>query len=361
LFQKNSSKDKIRKNDSLLLTEILKENFTKSGKMEFFEDAQKLLKNNFLKSLGDWNQLSEEEKKKYPDGLKILLNGLLVETLEDFIDTQSLMLQNVEPNFINEPFVERQEVIQNIKDVATLNYKSFVLAKRETTVKQNHHFTIVNGGSGSGKTRACKEFANYLKSFTHLNECFKDTKIIFIDFSNGDQLLPEENDVNQILGLRLFANGLAFKTVKQLAMDNEFNLKHLLKTNSFEIGKILKLISTNYRRIYNLSIDSPIPLIIVCDEFQLVIDLFPNKEYKNIYKVLGEYMCPPPTRRGEFIQNNLIIYPVISGTITREDVKFELTDYGNITLKLFPLTWFGIKRVLEFYEIRKLFYDSEEN
>jgi hypothetical protein len=99
----------------------------------------------------------------------------------------------------------------------------------------------------------------------------------------------------------------------------------------------------------------------VCDEFQLVIDLFPNKEYKNIYKVLGEYMCPPPTRRGEFIQNNLIIYPVISGTITREDVKFELTDYGNITLKLFPLTWFGIKRVLEFYEIRKLFYDSEEN
>jgi hypothetical protein len=33
--------------------------------------------------------------------------------------------------------------------------------------------------------------------------------------------------------------------VKQFEMDNEFNLKNLLKTNSFEIGKILKLISTN--------------------------------------------------------------------------------------------------------------------
>jgi hypothetical protein len=76
LFQKNSFKDKIRKNDSLLLTEILKENFTKSGKMEFFEDAQKLLKNNFLKSLGDWKKLSEEEKKIFPVGLKILLNDL---------------------------------------------------------------------------------------------------------------------------------------------------------------------------------------------------------------------------------------------------------------------------------------------
>jgi hypothetical protein len=44
--------------------------------MEFFEDAQKLLKNNFLKSLGDWKKLSEEEKKIFPVGLKILLNDL---------------------------------------------------------------------------------------------------------------------------------------------------------------------------------------------------------------------------------------------------------------------------------------------
>jgi hypothetical protein len=32
--------------------------------------------------------------------------------------------------------------------------------------------------------------------------------MIYIDFSNGSQLLPEEKDVNQILGLRLFLRAL---------------------------------------------------------------------------------------------------------------------------------------------------------
>jgi hypothetical protein len=52
----------------------LKENFSKSGKLEFLEDAQNILKKEFLTNLGDWKKLSKEQKKSFPVGLINLLD-----------------------------------------------------------------------------------------------------------------------------------------------------------------------------------------------------------------------------------------------------------------------------------------------
>jgi hypothetical protein len=57
-------------NDSSLLSDILKDNYEKEGKLE----AQLILKKQFLTNLSQWKKLSKEDKSKYPDGLKVLLD-----------------------------------------------------------------------------------------------------------------------------------------------------------------------------------------------------------------------------------------------------------------------------------------------
>jgi hypothetical protein len=50
----------------------------------------------------------------------------------------------------------------------------------------------------------------------------------------------------------------------------------------------------------------------------------------------------------------------LRGTITRNEVVFELTDYKNRTLSLSPLTWNGIEKVLKYYKILQSFFDTNE-
>jgi hypothetical protein len=70
IFWKNSS----------LLSDILKDNYEKEGKLEFFKEAQNILKNNsssllnLLTNLRDWKKLTKEQKKKYPVGSINLLD-----------------------------------------------------------------------------------------------------------------------------------------------------------------------------------------------------------------------------------------------------------------------------------------------
>jgi hypothetical protein len=52
----------------------LKENYSKSGILEFFEEDLNFLKKERLTNLGDWKKLSKEQKMKYPDGLINLLD-----------------------------------------------------------------------------------------------------------------------------------------------------------------------------------------------------------------------------------------------------------------------------------------------
>jgi hypothetical protein len=55
------------------LEEILSNKFKVPTTVQRFKN---ILNENGLETIVDWKKLSEEEKKKYPDGLKILLNDL---------------------------------------------------------------------------------------------------------------------------------------------------------------------------------------------------------------------------------------------------------------------------------------------
>jgi hypothetical protein len=61
-------------NDSSLLSDILKDNYEKEGKLEFFKEDFRLLQKQRVINLSQWKKLTKEEKKKYPDGLKHLLD-----------------------------------------------------------------------------------------------------------------------------------------------------------------------------------------------------------------------------------------------------------------------------------------------
>jgi hypothetical protein len=94
-----------------------------------------------------------------------------------------------------------------------------------------------------------------------------------------------------------------------------------------------------------------------------MIKEFPEKkQWKNIYRVLGEYMTSndDPSLRKIFSKNNLIIYPVIAGTVTEAEVSFDVTDFNNYSLSLSRLTWNGIQEVLKFFKIDKEFFNTNE-
>jgi Cdc6-like AAA superfamily ATPase len=75
-----------------------------------------------------------------------------------------LTSNKVQPKVSDHPFVEREEEMKITEEIARFNYSSFLDTKEKDTEKQKHIFTIINGGSGSGKTRACHEFAQKLLS-----------------------------------------------------------------------------------------------------------------------------------------------------------------------------------------------------
>jgi hypothetical protein len=342
--------------DETRISQILKEYYIGEEQKYIEVDVQFLEKNRVF-TLKNWKKLSSESKKKYPDGLRSLLDGFLVKNLEDFIDIKSL--HKVQPKVSDRPFVEREQELKITEEVARLNYSSFLETKEQDTEKQKHIFTIVNGGSGSGKTRTCHEFAQHLKQCTHINDCFQNTLMIFIDFSNGSQLLPEEKDVNQILGLRLFVRALTESGKIEELEKKGFDLKYFLEKKAFKVENVLNLIASTYHKLLNS--DDPIPLVIACDEFQFMINEFP-KDYKQIYRVLGSYMTAynDSHSRNIFSQNNLVIFPIIAGTITQAEVIFELTEYQNRSISLSPLSWNGIQKVLEYYEIHPTFFDTNE-
>jgi hypothetical protein len=352
---KNLSFRKEKYSDETTISQILKEHYIGENQKYIEEDLQFFEKQG-IETLGDCRfLLSDESKKIFRVILKDLLDKLLEKTLEDFIDITSL--DKVQPKVFDQPFVEREEEMKIIENIASLNYSSFLEAKEKDTEKQKHIFTIINGGSGSGKTRICHEFAQHLKHCTHVDDCFQNTIMIYIDFSNNSQLLREEKDVNQILGLRLFLIALTESgSIDELTMKG-FDLKNFLEKKAFLVENVLNLIASTYHKLLNSV--APIPVVIACEEFQYVIREFPNN-YKEIYRVLGGYMTAyNNSYRKNFSQNNLVIFPVILGTITKNEVVFDL-DYHSLTLSLSPLTWNGIQKVLNYYKINQSFFDTNE-
>ncbi len=59
------------------LRNAVAEAYTKEGKGNSVERDLLLLRRNKMVSLSQWASLSNEDKKKYPDGLKVVLNNTI--------------------------------------------------------------------------------------------------------------------------------------------------------------------------------------------------------------------------------------------------------------------------------------------
>jgi hypothetical protein len=69
--EQNENSSLVNKNwiDNSTLNEILKYEYQKTNKSEFFEEDLELLQKNRLKFLGDWKKVTKEQKKLFPVGL----------------------------------------------------------------------------------------------------------------------------------------------------------------------------------------------------------------------------------------------------------------------------------------------------
>jgi hypothetical protein len=130
-----------------------------------------------------------------------------------------------------------------------------------------------------------------------------------------------------------------------------------LKNGLFETELVLSVLAEFYHTV--LETTEPIPLAVILDNYQFTINKFP-KEWKEIAKSLGRYMCESHDKNQRTIRDQLVIPPVIAGTIPKGEIALELTLYGCRYFPLPPFTYSHIFTILEHEKIPKNVYDSKE-
>lgn len=72
----NQKQDVVIKNwnDNDKLEDIVKNEYKKKNKIQYIQKSIEILEKNQLHFLEDWKSLSKEQKNKYPDGLKVMLD-----------------------------------------------------------------------------------------------------------------------------------------------------------------------------------------------------------------------------------------------------------------------------------------------
>jgi hypothetical protein len=98
--------------------------------------------------------------------------------------------------------------------------------------------------------------------------------MVFIDFANGDSILPNiETDVNQILAARLFSRCFFNMNLNQFHKLIGSELKILIDSDYFLLDNIIEMIGKRFHDLLPTDHkDTPIPIVIVLDEFQVARD-----------------------------------------------------------------------------------------
>ena len=64
-------------NDNDKLEDIVKNEYIKKNKIQYIQKSIEILEKNQLHFLEDWKSRSKEQKNKYPDGLKVMLDEVV--------------------------------------------------------------------------------------------------------------------------------------------------------------------------------------------------------------------------------------------------------------------------------------------
>jgi hypothetical protein len=129
---------------------VVNHEYIKQNMAEFIEDAHSILRQNQIKTLAQWNQLSSEQKGKYADFLVNVLDnacqqvfgGLVtfterIETTLDF----GLLLNTTKWENRKAPFVDRRDSI--LVGIQSL-YNAYYASKPE--------YALISTSMGMGKT-----------------------------------------------------------------------------------------------------------------------------------------------------------------------------------------------------------------
>ena len=125
-----------------------------------------------------------------------------------------------------------------------------------------------------------------------MNACFNHTCEFIIDFSNGYAISPYENlTPSCIIGLRLFHCALVDDFTPFVDFVNS-NFDRV-RSGEFTVPKVMQAISNVYRKLLDIQDNTPLPLVIIMDEYQETIQgvLKEHKQWKEIAKSIGNYMC----------------------------------------------------------------------
>jgi hypothetical protein len=364
--EKNNESQRSAWNDTSLLSDILKENYSKSGKLKLFKKDLKILDKQSLTNLGDWKKLSKEQKMKYPDGLINLLDGMcgsenLVKWKElseekkmlkvnDFI---SFCAENkskvVKQQFEAEGFIFQYQKRTIPEEVMIKRICSnFLNFSRGDCLQQNWSLCTIIGASGVGKSRLSYEVWNILKDYVQNHEalCTKwldDDKEIFSKFkerilgcnlievfakeANGNSL-----NINDTIEFHLGCS-LATCLFKNNQNEREFVSVAEIKRFASDKGKgadfsNIDLILKCLKKLH----DGPLTVIWRLDEIQnidrgLGFSKYESKVYQYISKLMELTL--------DFTSGNFII-PIISGT-TNATIKRDLpgSKFEIVTVPLF--------------------------
>lgn len=272
-----------------------------------------------------------------------------------------------EPYSPSIPFFNREEGEKGFIEALKKNERVFYNNIQSSIhQKQEYTFLTVQGGAGTGKSRALRETKNtVIKAIQDgtLSPKYKRSIFIFVDYGNGFYLSNEEekNGPSVALALRIFLT-LFYDKAQPSSFIKEPEYMFLCKNNLLELNILFELMGRRIHQYFalndkNFKLDDEIPIILLLDEFQKNREIF-HGDYKRtdedttpIWRKplhdIGSYSCSTLERNKNCERDHLIITTLIAGTLSQNEIYFPPTDYSNF---YYPLPLFEFQTILKILE-----------
>jgi hypothetical protein len=232
------------------------------------------------------------------------------------------------PNEIVMPLSDRME---SKKQVMEFFQGNFTAVFEENDDKIFHSFCTAIGGSGSGKTRICKEIISWCQEFVSQKSKITSFVSIYIDFSNGDSLGSTDASATHIIGQRIAARAIYQCSGTELTSTL---YRHQDVLQLFDFNTVMEAIRSRQP-------DGVCAILLILDEFNYVVKR-DQAIADSIIQNIGSFMTESCNTK------DTILFPVIAGTVEGQvNQSFVNSGYRRQSLTLPPLSFESIETVFK--------------